>query len=175
MASTGSKTLPAVAMSQLSQFGVRGDRMGTSFEEQYAAAADRILNPHRWTLAPVFEREPVRVFTSHTEALDWLSAELPVLRSCVRAAHDSGRHSVCWQLCETLRNLFTLRKHYVAWEESYTVGLASARALADPAAEACMLLALGDGQRSLGRPEPAGTPSGSPWRNHSRPPKSCTR
>jgi uncharacterized protein (DUF1501 family) len=35
---------PAVAMSQLSQFGVRGDRVGASFEEQYAAAADRVLN-----------------------------------------------------------------------------------------------------------------------------------
>ena len=35
---------PAVAMSQLSQFGVRNDRVGASFEEQYAAAADRVLN-----------------------------------------------------------------------------------------------------------------------------------
>ncbi len=35
---------PAVAMSQLGQFGVRGERMGASFEEQYAAAADRVLN-----------------------------------------------------------------------------------------------------------------------------------
>jgi uncharacterized protein (DUF1501 family) len=35
---------PAVAMSQIAQFGVRGDRMGASFEEQYAAAADRVLN-----------------------------------------------------------------------------------------------------------------------------------
>jgi uncharacterized protein (DUF1501 family) len=34
---------PAVAMSQLSQFGVRGERVGASFEEQYAAAADRVL------------------------------------------------------------------------------------------------------------------------------------
>jgi uncharacterized protein (DUF1501 family) len=35
---------PAVAISQLSQFGVRNDRVGASFEEQYAAAADRVLN-----------------------------------------------------------------------------------------------------------------------------------
>jgi uncharacterized protein (DUF1501 family) len=34
----------AVAMSDLAQFGVRGDRMGTSFEEQYTAAADLVLN-----------------------------------------------------------------------------------------------------------------------------------
>jgi uncharacterized protein (DUF1501 family) len=31
-------------MNQLSQFGVRNDRVGASFEEQYAAAADRVLN-----------------------------------------------------------------------------------------------------------------------------------
>jgi uncharacterized protein (DUF1501 family) len=35
---------PAVAMSQIAQFGVRGERMGASFEEQYAAAADAVLN-----------------------------------------------------------------------------------------------------------------------------------
>src|SRR5262245_51841458 len=35
---------PAVAINQLSQFGVRGGRIGASFEEQYAAAADRVLN-----------------------------------------------------------------------------------------------------------------------------------
>jgi uncharacterized protein (DUF1501 family) len=38
---------PAVAMSQVAQFGIRGgngDRVAASFEEQYAAAADRVLN-----------------------------------------------------------------------------------------------------------------------------------
>ena len=35
---------PAVAMNQLAQFGVRGGRLGASFEEQYATAADRVLN-----------------------------------------------------------------------------------------------------------------------------------
>ncbi len=40
-------TAPAVAMSQLAQFGIRGgndDALGASFEAQYAAAADRVLN-----------------------------------------------------------------------------------------------------------------------------------
>jgi uncharacterized protein (DUF1501 family) len=39
-------TASALAMSQLSQFGIRGpaDAMGASFEAQYAAAADRVLN-----------------------------------------------------------------------------------------------------------------------------------
>jgi uncharacterized protein (DUF1501 family) len=35
---------PAIAMSQLAQFGVRGGRLAASFEEQYAAAADQVLN-----------------------------------------------------------------------------------------------------------------------------------
>jgi uncharacterized protein (DUF1501 family) len=37
-------TAPAVAMNQIAQFGIRGDKMGASFEAEYAAAADRILN-----------------------------------------------------------------------------------------------------------------------------------
>jgi uncharacterized protein (DUF1501 family) len=38
-------TAPALAMSQISQFGIRGGQTaGTSFEAQYAAAADSVLN-----------------------------------------------------------------------------------------------------------------------------------
>ena len=41
-------TAPALAMSQIGQFGIRtgqaGDTMGASFEAEYAAAADRVLN-----------------------------------------------------------------------------------------------------------------------------------
>ncbi len=40
-------TAPALAMSQIGQFGIRAARratMGASFEAQYAAAADRVLN-----------------------------------------------------------------------------------------------------------------------------------
>ena len=120
-----------------------------------AAAADRTINPHRWVLAPVFDRTPVRDFDTHDDALNWLSEELPSLRSCVHAAHDSGRHSTCWQLCETLRNLFTLRRHYLIWHECYTIGLASGDALGDTGARACMLLALADAQRSMGDPKEA--------------------
>ena len=36
-------TAPALAMSQLAQFGIRGE-VGSSFEAEYAAAADRVLN-----------------------------------------------------------------------------------------------------------------------------------
>jgi uncharacterized protein (DUF1501 family) len=37
-------TAPAIAMSQIAQFGVANDAVSPSFEAQYQAAADRILN-----------------------------------------------------------------------------------------------------------------------------------
>jgi uncharacterized protein (DUF1501 family) len=37
-------TAPALAMSQISQFGIRAENMNASFEAQYQAAADSILN-----------------------------------------------------------------------------------------------------------------------------------
>ncbi|GAA1464784.1 tetratricopeptide repeat protein [Nocardiopsis exhalans] len=117
-----------------------------------AAAADHTLNPGRWHLAPVFERAPGTEFGSRREALDWLESELEVLRATVRFCEATGRYSPCWQLCEALRNVFMIRKHFDAWEETYTAGLASAEALADPAAEANMLNALAGLRLSLGEP-----------------------
>lgn len=118
-----------------------------------AAAADRTLNPGRWHLAPVFERPLARGFGSRSEALDWLESELEVLRATVRLCASTGRHSLCWQLCEALRNVFMIRKHFDAWEETHTAGLASAEALDDPAAEANMLNALAGLRLSLGDPD----------------------
>ncbi|MER6626025.1 tetratricopeptide repeat protein, partial [Streptomyces sp. NPDC000931] len=120
-----------------------------------AAAADRALNPGRWHLAPVFERSLEREFGSRSEALAWLESELGVLRAVVRYCASTGRHSLCWQLCEALRNVFMIRKHFDAWEETYSHGLASAEALGDPAATANMLNALAGLWLSLGAPDRA--------------------
>lgn len=120
-----------------------------------AAAADHTLNPHRWHVAPVFDEPPVREFPSRDAALAWLEEELGSLRACVRFAHDSGRHALCWQLCEAMRGLFTLRRHYTAWEETHALGLASAEALDDPEAQGNMATALASLHEALQRPEQA--------------------
>ncbi|WP_152442458.1 tetratricopeptide repeat protein [Nocardiopsis kunsanensis] len=120
-----------------------------------AAAADQVLNPGRWHLAPVFDRLSASSFTTRADALAWSETELETLRSCVRFTHTSGRHESCWQLCEALRNLFILRKHYAVWEECYTTGLASAKALDSPTAQANMLGSLAGLHLALGSPEKA--------------------
>lgn len=108
-----------------------------------AASADRILNPGKWHLAPIFDREPGKEFTSRAQALEWLESELGNLRACVRVAHDTGRHTLTWQFCEALRNVFVLRKHFQIWEDTHTLGLASATAISDTTARALMLGGLG--------------------------------
>ncbi|GAA1456964.1 tetratricopeptide repeat protein [Nocardiopsis exhalans] len=108
-----------------------------------AASADRVLNPGKWHLAPVFDRTPSKEFASRALALEWLEDELGNLRACVRVAHDTGRHALVWQFCEALRNLFMLRKHFQIWEDTHTLGLASAEAIDNNAAQALVLGGLG--------------------------------
>lgn len=121
-----------------------------------AAAADRALNPGRWHLAPVFDGPPEREFGSRSEALDWLESELEVLRATVRFCESTGRHSTCWQLCEALLSFFILRKHLLVWREVGRHGLASARLLSDPGAQARMLSMLAIQRLNVHQPAEAG-------------------
>ena len=120
-----------------------------------AAAADQTLNPGRWHLAPVFDRLPSRGFGTRSHALEWLENELEALRAIVRFSGATGRHAICWQLCEALRNLFMVRKHFDAWGETHTHGLDAATASGDPAAQANMLNALAGLRLTLGETEKA--------------------
>lgn len=108
-----------------------------------AASAALTLNPGRWRVGPAFDRDDLPRFADRSAALTWLTEELETLRSCVRTAHGTGRHATCWQLCEALRPLFTLRKHFEVWAESHETGLSSARALDDASATGTVLTALG--------------------------------
>lgn len=108
-----------------------------------AACADRALNPGKWHLAPVYDHAPGKEFASRTQALEWLETELGNLRACVRTANATGRHELTWQFCETLRSVFVLRKHLTVWQDTHTLGLASAQAIGNVQAQALMLGGLG--------------------------------
>ncbi|GII75811.1 NTPase [Sphaerisporangium rufum] len=109
-----------------------------------AVAADLVVVPGRWHLGPMYEpaKAAPPAYDGPAAALDRLDDELPNLRALLGQAHEEGRHDLVWQLCEALWGLFLHRKHYAAWVETHELGLASARACADPRAESRMLGAL---------------------------------
>ncbi|MEU8271907.1 tetratricopeptide repeat protein [Sphaerisporangium sp. NPDC049002] len=116
-----------------------------------AVTADRVVIPGRWHLGPSYELagDAEVVFEGPATALDWLEAELPNIRAVLAAAHEQEMHEITWEMCEALWGLFVNRKHYVAWVETYEMGLASARASRDPRAEPRMLLALATAHLNL--------------------------
>ncbi|GAA1760268.1 hypothetical protein [Streptomonospora arabica] len=124
-----------------------------------AVNADLALNPGRWHLAPRYaEERGGQRFDGRDAALAWLEAELANLRAWVAVCRDEGRGEASWQLCEALRSLFVQRKHFDAWSETFTAGLAAARALDDPAAQAFMLDGLGVLRLHRGEPAAAREP-----------------
>ncbi|MBX9386912.1 tetratricopeptide repeat protein [Streptomonospora nanhaiensis] len=127
-------------------------RLGAYFLDS-AVNADLVLNPGRWHLGPRFgEERGGEQFTDRASAVAWLEAELPNLRAWIAACNEAGDHASCWQLCEALRTFFVMRKHFDMWETTHAVGLSSARALGDPAAEALVLGGLGGLHTTLGNP-----------------------
>jgi tetratricopeptide (TPR) repeat protein len=98
-------------------------------------------------------QEPL--FADRAAAITWGEAELPVLRRVVRLAGDSGRHEVCWQLCEVIWPLFNLRRQREAWQEVMPAGRAAAEECGAPHAAARMLDALGSLAMSRQDPESA--------------------
>ncbi|MBB4930691.1 tetratricopeptide (TPR) repeat protein [Lipingzhangella halophila] len=100
-------------------------------------------------------RNQPAVFDGRTSALDWLTTELPTLRALVDLAHDSGRNHTAWHLCEAMWELFSYNRHYDAWLQTHTAGLAAAHELGEPAARARMLVALSSAHLHLGDVETA--------------------
>ena len=117
-----------------------------------AVAADLVVMPGRRRLGPVYAtaRQEPPAFPSAREALDWLEEELPNLLAVLRTANREGFHEAAWQICEALWGLFVLRRHYAEWVASNEIGLESARACGDEAAQARMLAQLGRAHLDLG-------------------------
>jgi tetratricopeptide (TPR) repeat protein len=120
-----------------------------------AVAADVVIIPGRWRLNPMYEhkRAAQSAFAGPQEALQWLESELAGLIAAVRQAHDHSLHQLTWQLCEALWGLFSYHKYFRYWIQVHLLGIASARACGDPAAEARMRVQLGLAYLNLGRQE----------------------
>jgi tetratricopeptide (TPR) repeat protein len=122
-----------------------------------AIAADVVIVPGRWRLNPMYEqaRTVPSVFAGPQEALNWLETELAGLIAAVREAHDNSLHKLTWQLCEALWGLFSYHKHFGYWIQVHLLGIASAHACGDQAAEARMHVQLGLAYLNLGKQEMA--------------------
>ena len=106
-----------------------------------AAAASRVINPHRGHLAlgqADSGAAPI-AFHSYSEALAWLDTEQANLMSAVDQASREGEHAIAWKLVFTLWDLFNLRGRFSEWLAIHKTGLASARALRDTTGEKFML------------------------------------
>ena len=115
-----------------------------------ADAAGQALSPWlpRVPLGPT--RDGPR-FTTYDDALDWCERERPNLVHAVRQAAAHGHHETAWQLAATLWGYFRLRRHWNDWITTHQTGLASARALADPQAQAWLLNGVGSTYADLKR------------------------
>lgn len=120
-----------------------------------AVDADRVVLPGRWHLGPAYARPPATVFSSGTDALDWLEAQLPDLLAVLTYAHDQGRQAEAWQLGEALWGLFFFRRHYGEWRSAHLTAIAAAQACGDVRAEARLEVQLGLAYLNLERHEEA--------------------
>ena len=109
-----------------------------------AAAADRLLAPHRRPVAPDGGYlVDLPHFADYQQALAWCEAERPNLVRAVTVAETHGLDTVAWQLPQALYTFFYLRRHWDDWLGTFRIALAATRRLADPAAEAWVLDGLG--------------------------------
>jgi tetratricopeptide (TPR) repeat protein len=116
-----------------------------------AAACCQATNPWRWYLGPAFDTlEQSSAAPTVQEARAWMGAQFQTLAVAVEDAHTHQLHSRCWQLVETLKSELTRARHPQQRARLCALGLASARACQDGAAQAmlelmCAQAALADG------------------------------
>lgn len=116
-----------------------------------AVSAEKVITPGRWHLNPMYaDDQPSRHATS-ADALAWMESEMSGLVAAVHVAHDSGLHEQTWQLCEAMWGLFSRRRYFRQWMDTYRLGTESAIACAVKPAESRMRVWLGLAQLALGR------------------------
>ncbi|MGP4019472.1 AfsR/SARP family transcriptional regulator [Saccharopolyspora sp. 5N708] len=113
----------------------------------YLVTADharRFLRPARddldFSIGPEAPRPEI---ADRSQALAWFDAEWPNLVAAVRAANAEGMHELAWPLVRLQFNYLMVRCPWEEWIRVYTDGLASARAVDDPAGKVLMSAGLG--------------------------------
>ncbi|UQU62815.1 tetratricopeptide repeat protein [Couchioplanes caeruleus] len=99
-----------------------------------AAAADRLLAPHRDVVAPAVPGPGVtpEQVPGHDAALAWFTAEHAGLLAALRAAADAGSPARVWQLAWVLTTYLDRGGHWQDRLAAHAAALAAARRLGDP-------------------------------------------
>ncbi|GAA1373856.1 ATP-binding protein [Catellatospora chokoriensis] len=110
-----------------------------------ASHADLLLNPGRRRVVPDVLEGPwsPSPFANRDDALQWCEAERLNCVAMVRHAAAIGFHDIAWKLPLLFNTFFYVRWYVANWIETATIGVASARVLQDPFAEAWSLIGLG--------------------------------
>ncbi|MEU5259666.1 BTAD domain-containing putative transcriptional regulator [Amycolatopsis sp. NPDC021455] len=107
-----------------------------------AGSAAVVLYPHMLRLPG--DRPGREVFPDHAEALAWLDAERAGLVALVEHTASHGPRRAAWELADTLRGYFWLRRCAGDWLAAARAALAAARADGNRTAEAAALLSIAD-------------------------------
>jgi tetratricopeptide (TPR) repeat protein len=139
-------------------------RETAELEDSAAAREESVRRAVGWFLdtarsasdaAAPYRRIPVPAgaveFADAAGGLDWMDREFRNLRTAAQVAFERGWHETAWQLVDALWPLFLHRGFYAERLDVDRLGLAAARAAADPEGEAKMLNRTGLSLRALGR------------------------
>lgn len=114
-----------------------------------AGSAAVVLYPHMLRLpGGVPGRE---VFTDHSDALAWLDSERAGLVALIEHTAGHGPRRVAWQLADTLRGYFWLRRCADDWLATARTALAAAQEGGDQQAQAAARLSIADVYWSVGQ------------------------
>ena len=113
------------------------DRLLAWYLHTADAAQTQMAPFDRFPLAePVPAGLTVEDFADYDEALAWYRTERPALVAITRLAAESGRHIIAWQLAAVLRAIYMHQNAFDDWIATATLGVESARHLADQRGEA---------------------------------------